>query len=72
MNIEIIPITQEHIEDFWAAVDSVARERKYLTFLEGPPKKATKDFVLENIKGDWPHLIALYEGKLVGCVILQG
>jgi ribosomal protein S18 acetylase RimI-like enzyme len=66
VNVEIIPITEEHIEEFWSAVDNVARERKYLAFLEGPPINTTRDYVLGNINGNWPHFIAVSEGKIVG------
>lgn len=65
MNFEIIPISKEHIEGFWSAVDSVARERKYLAFLEAPPINTTKDFVLQNIKGNWPHFVAINDGKII-------
>lgn len=66
MSFEIVPITEEDIDGFWSAVDSVARERKYLAFLEGPPINTTKDFVLENINGNWPHFVAKIDGKIVG------
>ncbi len=66
LNYQILPITEEHIEGFRAAVDSVAREHKYLAFLEGPPLEMARSFVLENIQGNWPHFIALVEGKVVG------
>ena len=66
MNFEIVAITEDHIPGFWSAVDSVARERKYLAFLEGPPINTTKDFVLQNINGNWPHLIAVSDGKIIG------
>ena len=66
MNFEIVPITEEYIQDFWSVVDSVARERKYLSFLEGPPINTTRDFVVHNIKDDWPHVIALNDGKIIG------
>jgi ribosomal protein S18 acetylase RimI-like enzyme len=66
MNLEIVPITEDHIQGFCSAVDSVARERKYLAFLEGPPINTTEDFVLQNIKGNWPHLVAISEGKIIG------
>lgn len=66
MNFEIIPITEDHIQGFWSAVDSVARERKYLAFLEGPPINTIKDFVLQNIQGNWPHFIAMSDGKIIG------
>lgn len=66
MNFEIVPIAEGHIEDFWVAVDSVAREHKYLAFLEGPPISTTKDFVLQNINGNWPHFVAIHDGKIIG------
>jgi len=67
MNFNIVPITEAHIEEFWSAVDSVARERKYLAFLEGPPIETTREFVLGNIRGNWPHLLATNDtGKIMG------
>lgn len=66
MKYEIIPIQETHIKDFWSAVDSVARERKFLAFLEGPPIQLTRDFVLDHIKNDWPQLVAIQDGKIVG------
>lgn len=66
LNVEIIPISEEHIEGFWSAVDSVARERKYLAFLEGPPINSTREFVLGNIEGNWPHFIAVNDGQIIG------
>ncbi|HRD69199.1 MAG TPA: GNAT family N-acetyltransferase [Legionella sp.] len=66
VNVEIIPITEEHIEGFWSAVDSVARERKYLAFLEGPPINCTREFVLGNIEENWPHFIAVSDGQIIG------
>ena len=66
MNYTIIPIQEGHIEAFWAAVDSVAREHQYLAFLEGPPIESTREFVLEHIQNDWPQVIALHEGELIG------
>ena len=60
-------MTEEYIDGFWSAVDSVARERKYLAFLEGPPIETTREFVLGNIQGNWPHLIAINEaGTVIG------
>lgn len=66
MNFEITAITEENLEDFWFALDCVARERKYLAFLEAPPIYTTRDFILQNIQGNWPHFVAFHQGKLVG------
>ncbi len=66
LNYQIVPIAEEHIAGFWAALDSVAREHKYIGCLEGPPIETTRAFVLENIKGHWPHFVALSEGTVIG------
>ncbi|WP_454781847.1 N-acetyltransferase family protein [Legionella sp. WA2022007384] len=66
MHFSIIPIQEKHIDAFWSAVDSVARERKFLAFLEGPPIESTKEFVLEHINNNWPQVVAMFDGKLVG------
>lgn len=62
----IVPITLAHLEGFRSAVDSVAREKKYLSFLEGPPIAMSKAFVEENIKENWPHVVAVVDGNVVG------
>ncbi|MCW8397971.1 GNAT family N-acetyltransferase [Legionella sp. PATHC038] len=66
MQFTIVPIQEKHIEAFWNAVDSVARERKFLAFLEGPPIKLTRDFVLEHIKEGWPQVVAMHEDQVIG------
>jgi len=66
MAFDIIPIAEKHIDGFWAAVDSVAREREYLAFLEGPPIEMTRAFVLKNIRCNWPHYIAVHASGIIG------
>lgn len=66
MDYEIIPIREEHLESFWSAVDSVAREHNYLAFLEGPPIHTTKTYIAENIEGNWPHLVAVKNKQVIG------
>ncbi len=66
MIFSIVPITEQHIEGFNAAVDSVAREGKYLTFIEGPNLERSRAFVLGNIRADRPHFVAVAKGAVVG------
>lgn len=66
MKYEIVAIEEQHINGFWSAVDIVAREHKYLAFLEGPPIETTREFVLDHINNKWPQLVALHEGKVIG------
>lgn len=71
MAVEIVPITQEHTEGFHRALDFVARERRYLAFLEAPPLESTRAFVLNNVVQGYPQLVVLSEGEVVGwCDIL--
>jgi hypothetical protein len=62
----IAPIAPEHIESFQRAIDSVARERKFLTLLEALPLPQTREFVLNNIQSGNPQFVALAKGEVVG------
>jgi ribosomal protein S18 acetylase RimI-like enzyme len=64
--IEIVPIAQGHIDGFHRALDLVARERRYLAFLEAPPIEAMRTFVLDNIERGSPQFVALSAGEVVG------
>ena len=57
--IAILPFAPEHIDGFRRTLDIVARERKYLSFLEAPPLEATREFVLNNIARRNPQFVAL-------------
>ena len=66
MKYEIVPLADEHIEGYAAVIDSVARERKYLAFLEGPPIDRCRAFVLANRDRGLPQFVALVDGRVVG------
>jgi ribosomal protein S18 acetylase RimI-like enzyme len=66
MNYTIVTTTEDHIEGFWAALDSVARERKYIAFLEGPPVDGLRKFVQKNLKANGAQYVAIVEGNVVG------
>jgi GNAT superfamily N-acetyltransferase len=62
----VVPMAEEHIEGFRAGLDSVARERRYLTFLEAPSLEESRRFVRRNIREGYPQHVALVEDKVVG------
>ena len=64
--VQIVPITPDHIESFHRALDIVARERRYLAFLEAPPLEATRGFILHMIEHGYPQLVALSAGEVIG------
>jgi ribosomal protein S18 acetylase RimI-like enzyme len=71
LGARIVLIAEEHIEGFRAVLDAVARERRYLGFLEAPSIEETRGFVLRNIRKGFPQCVALLDGRVVGwCDIL--
>jgi len=61
----------ERLQDFWNALDEVARERKYLLFTEGPDIEGSRLFVSEIINEGWTQYLAVFEDKVIGwCDIL--
>ena len=56
---QIVPIAEGHILGFHAAFDVVARERKYLSFLEAQPLEDTTKFVRDNIERGYPQFVAV-------------
>lgn len=64
--IEIIAISEAHIERFHDALDTVARERRYLAFLEAPALESMRSFVLDMIAQGNPQFIVLSGGEVVG------
>lgn len=72
MTVSIVPIAEEHIEGFHAALDVVSREKKYLTFTEAPPIDSTRGFVRGNIETAQTQLVVLDDSKVVGwCDIIS-
>jgi ribosomal protein S18 acetylase RimI-like enzyme len=66
MKFTVTPITEGHIPGFHAALDAVAREKKYLAFREAPPLEKTAAFIRNNIREDHPQYVALDADLLVG------
>ena len=66
MSIEIVPLQRRHIGEFHALLDAVARERRYLAFLEAPPLAQARRFVLNNLRNGCAQFVALDGEQLVG------
>jgi ribosomal protein S18 acetylase RimI-like enzyme len=63
---QVVPMQRRHIAGFRELLDRVARERRYLAFLEAPPMPRVRRFVLNNLRNGAPQLVALDEGAVVG------
>ena len=70
-NYQIIPITEQYIESFREALGSVAREQKYLGFLDAPSLEIIRDCVLKNMRDDWPHIVAVIESRVIGWLYIS-
>lgn len=70
-DFRVVPVAEEHIAGFRAAVDRVARERHYLAMLQGFPLKETRQFVRANIRKGNPHFVALDRRRVIGWCDIQ-
>jgi putative acetyltransferase len=71
MSLSIAPVAEPHFEGLRAALDTVAREKKYLAFTQAPPRDAAFDFYRSVIaQGDCMQ-VALWDEQVVGwCDVL--
>ena len=65
-SFEIVATRPEYMRSFRRTLDSVARERRFLTLLEAPPLEETEGFVRQFFENNWPHFVALDGGEVVG------
>ena len=66
MVISISPVSEEHIFGFHEAVDTVAREKKFLAAKEAHPIGETEKFIRNNIENKHPQFVALNNKNVVG------
>lgn len=59
-------MTEEHIASYHAVLDSVAREKRFLLFLQAPPLEQSTTYVRENIRRGHVQLVAVAEDTVVG------
>ena len=58
-HIEIVPTDLKYVASFNAAVDAVARERRYIGFVEGPSVQSTEAFVRRILAGAGIQMLAV-------------
>ncbi|MGH6858770.1 MAG: GNAT family N-acetyltransferase [Phyllobacterium sp.] len=62
----IRPFESKDLEGFHSALDTVARERRYLTLLQAPPIEECRLFVEALLENNSPQFVALSHDKVVG------
>jgi RimJ/RimL family protein N-acetyltransferase len=70
--LRIVPFAEEHTERFRVALDSVAREGRYLAMLEAPPLEEVRKFVAESAARQHPRFIALIDDQPAGWCDVMG
>lgn len=66
MNWQVVPTGRRHIAGFREVLDGVARERRYLAFLEAPPMARMRRFVLDNLRNGAPQFVAVDADRVLG------
>ncbi len=66
-HIRVVPTTEADIEGLQRCIDTVARERRWLGFVEGPPLVQTRAFVQAILLGGGVQFVALNDvNEVVG------
>ena len=71
--IRIVPTGERYIESFNRALDIVARERRYIGFLQGPPLESTRNLIRHVLNGEGVQHVAITRAhEVVGwCDIIR-
>lgn len=71
MKAVVAPLREEHFAELRGVLDAVAREGRYLAFLQAPPVEEAFAFYRSILGRDCPHFVALVSGRVVGfCDVL--
>lgn len=71
MNLSIEPLSTQHFEGLRLALDTVAREKRFLSFTEAPPEEDSWALCSSIVANRWRQMIAALEGVVAGwCDVL--
>ncbi|MEZ5703342.1 MAG: GNAT family N-acetyltransferase [Burkholderiaceae bacterium] len=71
MAVEVVPVAEAHFEGLYRALDSVARERRFLAFLQAPPKDEAFAFFRQIVARRLCQVVAVEDGAVLGwCDVL--
>lgn len=71
MNLSIEPVSEAHFAGLHAALDTVAREKRFLAFTQAPPVAQAFDFYRCIIANGGGQRVALLDGQVAGwCDVL--
>lgn len=71
MNISILPTSEDYFLGLHQALDMVARERRYLAFMQAPPINHAFAFFKDIVENNKCQLLAIQDEKVIGwCDIL--
>ena len=63
--VRIVTTGEKYAESFNAVVDAVARERRYIGFVEGPSLESTREFIRSLLGGAGVQLLAVDPNEVV-------
>lgn len=66
MSVEIVPIERRYVAGFREVLDGVAREGRWLAFLEAPSLPRIRRFVQNGLRQGMVQFVALDAGRVVG------
>jgi putative acetyltransferase len=71
MSIVIVPTAEEYFEGMRQVLDTVAREKRFLAFLQAPPVEEAFAFYRNSLAKDHCHFVAVEDDAVVGWCDIQ-
>jgi RimJ/RimL family protein N-acetyltransferase len=70
--IRIVPTDEQYVDGLHRTLDAVARERRHLAFVEGPPADGLRAFVKAIVAGEGVQFLVMDGDSVVGwCDIIR-
>lgn len=71
-DIQLVPTAEAYAAGVARVLDVVARERRYIGFVEGPPVEGTRQFLRTIVEGAGVQMLAVHGDTVVGwCDIMR-
>ncbi len=71
-SVAVIPFARADLDGFRACMDQVARERRWLSFLEAPSREDSRRYTEMMLENGFPFLLAVDAGTIVGWCDIAG
>ncbi len=68
MSVVVVRTQKQHFDGFYACLDAVCREERYLGFIQAPPLSDAQEYFSDLLDRRCPHFVAVEDNDVIGWV----